>query len=607
MDFSTFYNEERYSDIVLVLRTKVVETVAVTGLTSRNHTGNDVTTDDSPISHDDITLPAHAMALDNASPYFKARLSTAWQSTLTEPDITGNDDYDDRLAHQEDIIATEKTAYLSCSSSNYCHYCKRVQQATQEASPERVSAPTPSTNNNKRVVLIEYVEEGEVSSIKAVIKSMYTGKLDMEVRTSPLLLLQCYMAASRFNVQHCIQDCATALNNLPTHLFTVEVLVKIYDSPHFLSDFCSPQFAILRQKASEVLLRTFGDVPAILCGHQSTSPGRAPARALLEQFLSLPYHAVLQWLQADKLVVHSENCVVALLSLWMVLGDNGKRCSIAESTELMKNLRVLQLTASYLLNFPSIAWVKVVFDQSPALRSAFLKTQYCRVMCQPGDCFLQADYDFGGYSSWFEGSGTVVTEIPKAWTLRRRASGARIANISHGLTAIYDFKMQDADALCKQYGGKGFTPFLCTLSSPPELMYCSGYWLSVGVGVSYMEAEPTKDRAGEFQLCCYLYPTIDSLIKGAEETVISFTAETHLRCTKGLLATAAIYDKKINMEIASSSSSSRESLEQPRPERLYPLSSILTRTDLSVKEIFEACVVKGNKVLTVKFIVRDLL
>ncbi|GAX83930.1 hypothetical protein CEUSTIGMA_g11354.t1 [Chlamydomonas eustigma] len=415
MDFSCFYDNELYSDILLVLRTKVVETVAVPAGSSsskrikRNHT--DVTTDASTIYHDDITIPAHAMVLVNASPYFKARLSIAWQSTLS---TLHQPDNDHSMSQAEDRAT--KT-YYSCDSKR----AKRAvlaederstedggslvhTQQSQNNSPEApealpaIPAPTPITPNtdNKRV-LIEYAEKGEIIAIKFVIKSMYKGKLDKE------------------------------------------------------------------------------------------------------------------WLQSDELFVHSENCVVALLSLWMVLGDNGKRCSIAESTELLKNIRVFQLSPSYLTCISDITWTQPIFSQSPALRSALQKVQLRRLspLKKKVPSHLLADYQLD--STWSEAADEADdSRIPRAWTLRRRCrrpgkSGSRAGVVK----ASYDWRM-DAEAMDRRYE-EGFTSF-DRMSSSPELLYCSGYWFYVGLGVLVENAR--------FSLCAYLLPAIEAVIGGAKETVV---------------------------------------------------------------------------------------
>jgi hypothetical protein len=59
------------------------------------------------------------------------------------------------------------------------------------------------------------------------------------------------------------------------------------------------------------LLLFFGDAPTVI-----------RSKELRQRFCSLPFEAVLAWVKEDNLKVHSENCVVFLLSVWV-------RCAIS--------------------------------------------------------------------------------------------------------------------------------------------------------------------------------------------------------------------------------------------------------------------------------------
>lgn len=312
-----------------------------------------------------ITLPAHGMVLDIASTYFRARLIEAWQAASQqsgpEAETTQQLNSDDEEASQR-FIARESAG-------------KRMKVMEGCEAKFENAAISPSPSRGKRM-LIEHVEEEEVSAVKAVIKSIHTGKLDEELSNSPAQILQCYMIASRFGVQRCMEDCATALNNIPHDSITVDILLQIYSFPAYVVEYCSHGASTFQKEARTALLTIFGDIPSILSAHRWRTLGRGASsalggnvpsvygalntkakgtRALLKKFLSLPHAAVLQWLKLDELNVHSENCVVALLTLWMV-GDNGKACNISQRIELLENIRVLQLTSSYLCNMLTIAW-----------------------------------------------------------------------------------------------------------------------------------------------------------------------------------------------------------------------------------------------------------
>ena len=57
---------------------------------------------------------------------------------------------------------------------------------------------------------------------------------------------------------------------------------------------------------TECLFKVFGDVPSVVS-----------SRSLREQFVSLPFEVVFRWACSDCLEVHSENCVLLLLSCWV--------------------------------------------------------------------------------------------------------------------------------------------------------------------------------------------------------------------------------------------------------------------------------------------------
>jgi hypothetical protein len=62
--------------------------------------------------------------------------------------------------------------------------------------------------------------------------------------------------------------------------------------------------------------------------------------------------------QADDLVVHSENCVLFLLTAW-VRGMQNQPCSPQQLEELAHNVRVFHLSLSYLITvLPSLEWFR---------------------------------------------------------------------------------------------------------------------------------------------------------------------------------------------------------------------------------------------------------
>ena len=68
----------------------------------------------------------------------------------------------------------------------------------------------------------------------------------------------------------------------------------------------------------QLLVTVFGNVPAIITSSYQ-----------LHQFCLLPLTAVLVWAKADTLKVHSENCVVLLLSAWNQAREVGAAAAVA--------------------------------------------------------------------------------------------------------------------------------------------------------------------------------------------------------------------------------------------------------------------------------------
>ena len=74
------------------------------------------------------------------------------------------------------------------------------------------------------------------------------------------------------------------------------------------------------------------------------------------QFCALPYATVLAWLRSDDLEVHSESCVLLLLSAW-VNSKEHPACSPAELKQLAHSVRVAHLSEVYLhCVLPDLKW-----------------------------------------------------------------------------------------------------------------------------------------------------------------------------------------------------------------------------------------------------------
>ena len=91
----------------------------------------------------------------------------------------------------------------------------------------------------------------------------------------------------------------------------------------------------LIQKCELKLVKIFGDVPSVI-----VDAGQRGS------FLELPHAAVLSWLKADNLKVHSESCVVLLLAAWVKANEGST--SSEDLKQFAQNIRVKHLSPSYL-------------------------------------------------------------------------------------------------------------------------------------------------------------------------------------------------------------------------------------------------------------------
>lgn len=110
------------------------------------------------------------------------------------------------------------------------------------------------------------------------------------------------------------------------------------------------------------MLQLFGDVPSVIASEQ-----------LRPQFCSLPYAAVLKWLRMDDLAVHSENCVLLLMTAWVeAQAKAGDVCSTVQLDQLARQVRVNHVGPAYLHSIlPSLSW----FSQSKQLLPLLLASK----------------------------------------------------------------------------------------------------------------------------------------------------------------------------------------------------------------------------------------
>ena len=225
-------------------------------------------------------------------------------------------------------------------------------------SAEQAGGKEPSASLPMLLELVEKVPEGQLDAAELAIKCMYDGAAPAEAAGNAMLLLHAYLLAERFDIPAaCMDTIAAVLSALRPETLTMDVLQasgelqipgtctgiitdinnrRLYlhepqavfelpesllqsDALSRLRNTCHGQIGVISRTADPVqlqqlLVTIYGDVPAVITS----------GRCLLREFCCLPPTAVLVWAKADNLRVHSENCVVWLLSAWVKAYDKAR-------------------------------------------------------------------------------------------------------------------------------------------------------------------------------------------------------------------------------------------------------------------------------------------
>lgn len=122
----------------------------------------------------------------------------------------------------------------------------------------------------------------------------------------------------------------------------------------------APHMAPLRAKCMQRVMQLFDDVPATIT-----------SKELQQQFCALPFSVVLAWLKEDDLNVHSENCVVLLLSMWC--RSQRINASREQMSELACHVRALHVSQLYLQEIlPNLDWFSAHWYHLQAITAAKL-------------------------------------------------------------------------------------------------------------------------------------------------------------------------------------------------------------------------------------------
>ena len=163
----------------------------------------------------------------------------------------------------------------------------------------------------------------------------------------------------------------TALSAIEAKEIDLALLSHVYSLPAGLLE--SPPLQKIAATCKQKLVELFGDVPAVITDLVQR-----------RQFSSLPYAAVLAWIQSDDLKVHSESCVLLLLSAW-VNSKEHPACSTDQLKQLAHSVRVEHLSPTYLhCVLPDLKWFqKSCSGDAKFLRALLVKSGHDGAKCSP--------------------------------------------------------------------------------------------------------------------------------------------------------------------------------------------------------------------------------
>ena len=256
-------------------------------------------------------------------------------------------------------------------------------------------------------------------------------------KASALLLLRSYPLADRFQITtKCIEKITEAASLMEKEVAEdLEFLSVFYSLPDTLR--CRQGLSLFRERCQKGLLSRFGDVPDVIMSADEPE-------GLLDEFRSLPAAALLDWADMDTLKVHSENCVVLLMSAWVKANPS---CGPEVHRQLASRVRVLHLTNNYLLTvLPNLAWFQ-----------ACSNIKYLPII----QLAKSTGKSMSGLSSW--------NQLEQSWLRSPRTSNAYLGD-SGG--AVFEYCLSH-DELAELYLGHSWVD--------PRPTYFSGFFYNVKI------------------------------------------------------------------------------------------------------------------------------
>ena len=170
----------------------------------------------------------------------------------------------------------------------------------------------------------------------------------------------------------CLKPILTALSAFKSRDIDLDLLTHVYSLPAGLLE--RPSLGEITAACRHELMVRFGDVPSVITDLEHRG-----------DFCALPFAAVLEWLQSDDLKVHSESCVLFLLSAW-VNSEEHPACSLHQQRQLAHTVRVGQLSPTYLNSvLPDLKWFQgsCSSEEGRLVRALQVRSGHAGASCSP--------------------------------------------------------------------------------------------------------------------------------------------------------------------------------------------------------------------------------
>ena len=236
--------------------------------------------------------------------------------------------------------------------------------------------------------LVEHVEEGELEAVELLLKSLYSPGVPKEAQENGRLLLQMYRLADKYDLPAVfLEPVVSALSAFKSGDIDLSLLSEFYSLPAGLLEASSLRPFI--KSCQGKLVEFFGVVPGVI-----------EDQGLKLQFCTLPHAAVLAWMEANTLKVHSESCVLLLLSAWVKAQPT---CSSQQLELLACSIRVRHLSPFYLnCVLPDLKWFQEGCAAAELAVVPLLRTLQLQAANPDVDIGARCWRDLKGPAAWMD-------------------------------------------------------------------------------------------------------------------------------------------------------------------------------------------------------------